>query len=57
VSDLKNKLKVGDFVHVRIKQEILKGEILAINPSRAKILFDNDKIFYVPYKLILTSVI
>lgn len=53
VEALKKKLKVGDVIHARIRQKLQKGEILALNPSRAKVKMEDDKIWYLPYNLIL----
>ncbi len=53
VEAIKKKLKVGDTIHARIRQKIQKGEIIALNPSRAKVKMEDDKIWYIPYNLIL----
>jgi hypothetical protein len=53
IEALKKRLAVGDKIHAKIRKKIQKGEILALNPSRAKVRMEDDKIWYIPYNLIL----
>lgn len=53
IETLKTNLQVGNIVYVKIKQKMQKGEILAINPSRAKVKMEDGKIWYVPYNMIV----
>lgn len=51
--EIKKKLKVGDIVKVKLNDKIQNGEILSINKSRATIIMEDGKKWYIPYRLII----
>jgi hypothetical protein len=51
--EIKKKLKVGDIVKVKLNNKIQNGEIVSINKSRATIIMEDGKKWYIPYRLII----
>jgi|TARA_B100000524_G_scaffold345916_1_gene245278 hypothetical protein len=51
--EIKKKLKINDIVKVNIRGKISKGTIVNIGSTRASIIFQDGKKWYVPYNMII----
>tara|TARA_B100001248_G_scaffold120769_1_gene90317 strand:+ start:1740 stop:2708 length:969 start_codon:yes stop_codon:yes gene_type:complete len=51
--EIKKKLKVGDIIKVKLNDKIQNGEIVSINKSRATVIMEDGKKWYIPYRLII----
>ena len=41
------------WVYVKIKNELKKGQVIGINPTRASVVFDGCVKYYIPYEMII----
>ena len=51
--EIKKKLKINDIIYVRLKGKLQKGKVLSINKSRASILMEDNRKWYIPYNMII----
>lgn len=50
---IKNKLKIGDTISVKLQDKIQNGIVKKLGKSRASIELEDSKIWYIPYHMII----
>ena len=51
--EIKKKLKINDIVKVNIRGKINQGTIVNIGSTRASVIFEDGKKWYIPYSMII----
>lgn len=53
LDQIKNKVKIGDTIYVKLKGKLQQGIVLNLGKSRVSVKFDEGKKWYIPYDMIV----